>query len=140
MQHSHEALDPKGGFSRVRLFSPLKHRDFRLLWTGMCVSLLGDGIFTVAMAWQVYELSNVPTALSIVSIALAVPWIVCLVFGGVVADRFNRRKIIFASDLTRGLALGAVAALSISGQLEIWHMVVLVGVYGAGQAFFGPAF
>jgi DHA3 family tetracycline resistance protein-like MFS transporter len=106
----------------------------------MCVSLLGDGIFTVAMAWQVYELSNVPTALSIVSIALAVPWIICLVFGGVVADRFNRRKVIFISDVTRGLALAAIAALSISGLLEIWHMVALVGLYGAGQAFFGPAF
>lgn len=140
MQHSHEALDREGGFSRVRLFAPLKHRDFRLLWTGMCVSLLGDGIFTVAMAWQVYELSNVPTALSLVSIALAVPWIICLVFGGVVADRFNRRKVIFISDVTRGLALAIVAALSITGQLEIWHMVILVGVYGAGQAFFGPAF
>ena len=51
MQHSYEALDPTGGFSRVRLFAPLKHRDFRLLWTGMAVSLLGDGIFFVASAW-----------------------------------------------------------------------------------------
>ncbi|HWI21428.1 MAG TPA: MFS transporter [Baekduia sp.] len=140
MQHSHEALDRPGGFSRVKLFAPLRHRDFRLLWTGMCVSLLGDGIFAVAMAWQVYELSNVPTALSIVSIALAVPWIVCLVFGGVVADRFNRRKVIFVSDVTRGLAVATIAALSISGLLELWHMVALVGVYGAGQAFFGPSF
>jgi DHA3 family tetracycline resistance protein-like MFS transporter len=140
MQHSHEALDREGGFSRVKLFAPLKHRDFRLLWTGMCVSLLGDGIFAVAMAWQVYELSNVPTALSVVSIALAVPWIVCLVFGGVVADRFNRRKVIFISDVTRGAAVLTIAILSITGALELWHMIGLVGVYGAGQAFFGPSF
>jgi DHA3 family tetracycline resistance protein-like MFS transporter len=94
MQHSHEALDPIGGYSRVRLLAPLRHRDFRLLWSGMCISLLGDGIFMVAMAWQVYELSNVPTALSVVSIAMTIPWIVCLLLGGVVSDRFDRRRVI----------------------------------------------
>ena len=45
MQHSHEALDRPGGFSRVNLLAPLRHRDFRLLWAGMTVSLVGDGIF-----------------------------------------------------------------------------------------------
>ena len=50
MQHSHEALDRPGGFSRINLLAPLRHRDFRILWAGMTVSLLGDGIFLVAMA------------------------------------------------------------------------------------------
>ena len=68
MQHSHEALDRPGGFSRVNLLAPLRHRDFRLLWTGMTVSLLGDGIFLVAMAWQAYELWNAPAALSLLGI------------------------------------------------------------------------
>jgi hypothetical protein len=45
MQHNYEALDRGGGFSRVRLLAPLRHRDFRLLWSGMCVSLLGDGVW-----------------------------------------------------------------------------------------------
>src|SRR4249919_3138529 len=65
MQHSHEALDRPGGFSRVNLLTPLRHRDFRLLWAGMTVSLVGDGIFLVAMAWQAYELWNAPAALSL---------------------------------------------------------------------------
>ena len=56
MQHSYEGLDRGGGVSRVRSLAPLRHRDFRLLWSGMCVSLLGDGVFIVAMAWQIYEL------------------------------------------------------------------------------------
>ena len=51
---------------RVRILRPLRHRDFRLLWTGMTASLIGDGIFLVSLTWQVYELSNTPTALSIV--------------------------------------------------------------------------
>ena len=58
MHHSYEGLDRPGGFSRVKLLAPLRHRDFRLLWAGMCVSLVGDGIFLVAMAWQVYALST----------------------------------------------------------------------------------
>ena len=52
MQHSHESLDRPGGFSRLNLLIPLRHRHFRLLWAGMTVSLLGDGIFLVALAWQ----------------------------------------------------------------------------------------
>ena len=60
MQHSYEALDRPGGFSRVNLLQPLRHRRFLLLWSGMTVSLFGDGIFLVAMAWQVYELWNAP--------------------------------------------------------------------------------
>ena len=54
MHHSYEGLDRPGGFSRVRLLVPLKHRDFRLLWSGMCASLLGDGVFLVAIAWQAW--------------------------------------------------------------------------------------
>ena len=73
MHHSYEGLDRPGDFSRVRMLTPLRHRDFRLLWSGMCVSLMGDGIFLVAMAWQVYALSNAPTALALVGIAMTTP-------------------------------------------------------------------
>ena len=55
---------------RVRILTPLRHRDFRLLWTGMTVSLLGDGIFYVSLAWQAYELSNTPSALSTIGVAM----------------------------------------------------------------------
>ena len=58
MLHNYEGLDRSGGFSRVRLLAPLALRDFRLLWSGMCISLLGDGVFIVALAWQVYALSH----------------------------------------------------------------------------------
>ena len=58
MQHSHEALDRPGGVTRVGLLLPLRERQFRRLWVAMCVSLLGDGAFLVAVAWQVYDLSQ----------------------------------------------------------------------------------
>ena len=140
MHHSYEGLDRPGGFSRVRMLTPLRHRDFRLLWSGMCVSLMGDGIFLVAMAWQVYALSNAPTALALVGIAMTIPTIAFLLLGGVVSDRVDRRRVMLAADLTRGIAVAVMAVLSMTGLLELWHVVGLVALYGAGAAFFGPAF
>jgi MFS family permease len=120
--------------------SPLRFRDFRLLWSGMCISLVGDGVFMIAMAWQVYALSNAPTALAMVGIAMTVPAVVCLLLGGVVSDRFDRRRVMLAADVARAVVVGAIAALSLTGSLELWHMFALVAFYGAGTAFFGPAF
>jgi MFS family permease len=140
MHLSYEGMGHGGGLNRVRLLAPLRHRDFRLLWTGMCVSLLGDGVFLVAMAWQVYALSNAPAALALVGVAMTVPTIVFLLVGGVVSDRLDRRRIMLGADVARGLAVGLMAALSLTGALELWHVVALVAVYGAGQAFFSPAF
>jgi MFS family permease len=137
---SYEALDRPGGFSNARLLSPLRVRDFRLLWTGMTVSLLGDGIFLVAIAWQAYALSNVPTALSLVGLAMTVPHVVFLLLGGVLSDRLPRRLCMLAADLVRGAAIGTVALLSYAGTLELGHLAGLAALYGAGTAFFGPAF
>ena len=140
MQHSYESLDRPGGFSRVQLLAPLRHRDFALLWGGQTGSLIGDGIFLVAMAWQVYAISNAPTALSLVGIAMTIPTIVLLLAGGVVTDRFDRRHVLIAADTVRGVAVGLMAVLSLTGSLQLWHMFGLVALYGAGTAFFGPAF
>jgi hypothetical protein len=125
---------------RLKIVQPLKLRDFSLLWAGMTVSMLGDGIYFVAIAWQVLRLSNAPTALSAVGVAWTLPQVVFLLLGGVVSDRLERRTILLASDVVRGLAIGGLGLLSVSGAIELWHIVVLVAVYGAGEAFFMPAF
>jgi hypothetical protein len=138
--HSHEALDRAGGYSRNGLLTPLRDRDFRLLWAGMTISLLGDGIFLVAVAWQTYELSNVPTALSLVGLAMSIPHIALLLFGGVISDRFARRRVMLAADMVRGAAMLLLALLGATGNLELVHLALLAAVYGAGTAFFGPAF
>ena len=140
MHLSYEGGSHGGGLSRVRLLAPLRHRDFRLLWSGMCVSLLGDGIFVVAMAWQVYALSNAPTALALVGITMTVPTIALLLLGGVLSDRFDRRRIMVAADLVRGLAVGLLAVLSLTGALHLWHIAVIAAFYGGGTAFFSPSF
>jgi MFS family permease len=140
MQHSHEALDRPGGVARVGLLLPLREREFRKLWAAMCVSLLGDGAFLVAVAWQVYDLSNTPTAMSVVGIAMTVPTILFLLLGGVASDRFERRRIMVGADLLRAAAGMALAALALSGALEVWHVAILAAMYGTGAAFFAPAF
>ena len=103
MQHSHEALDRPGGISRKHIFAPLQHRDFGVLWVGMAVSLLGDGIFFVAIAWETYSLWNAPAALSIVSIGMTLPLIAFLLVGGVVSDRYNRRIVMACADAVRAV-------------------------------------
>jgi len=140
MQHSHEVLDRPGGFSRVNLLAPLRHRDFRLLWAGMTVSLVGDGIFLVAMAWQAYDLWNAPAALSILGIGMTIPTIAFLLPAGVLSDRLDRRLIMLTADVGRALVVATLAGLSIAGVLTFWQLVVLVGLYGIGTAFFIPAF
>jgi MFS family permease len=140
MQHSYDGLERPGGFSRLNLLAPLRHRDFRLLWLGMTVSLAGDGVFMVAMAWQVYAVWNAPAALSMVGIAMTVPTIVCLLPGGVLSDRFSRRAIMLLADAVRAAAIAALAVLSLTGRIQVWEIAVLSMVYGAGTAFFTPAF
>ena len=106
----------------------------------MSVSLLGDGVFLVALAWQVYQLSNAPTALSVVGVAMTLPHVSLLLVGGVVSDRLDRRRVMILADIVRGLSVGALGALSISGALRLWHVVGIAAMYGGATAFFGPAF
>jgi MFS family permease len=140
MQHSHDAFDRPGGLARKHIFAPLKHRDFRVLWIGMAVSLLGDGIFFIAIAWETYSLWNAPAALSIVSIGMTLPMIAFLLIGGVVSDRCNRRVVMAWADALRAVSVGLIAALVLTGALQFWQLIVLVCVYGIGSAFFIPAF
>ncbi|TML10318.1 MAG: MFS transporter, partial [Actinobacteria bacterium] len=140
MQHSHEALDRPGGLSGGHLLSPLRHRDFRVLWAGMAVSLLGDGIFLIAIAWESYTLWNAPAALSIVGIGMAVPTVLFLLAGGIVSDRHDRRLVMMCADGIRALAVAVLAVLVLAGSLRFWELVALVAIYGVGTAFFTPAF
>jgi MFS family permease len=125
---------------RLKILRPLKVRDFALLWTGMTISIVGDGVYMVALPFLVYEISNLPTALAAVGAAWTIPQVVFLLLAGVVTDRFERRRVLIASDLVRALAIGAAGALAISDTLELWHLYVLVAIFGAGEAFFMPAF
>jgi DHA3 family tetracycline resistance protein-like MFS transporter len=126
--------------SRIGIFKPLRSRDFALLWSGMTISLLGDGIYLVAVAFQVYKLSNSPAALSKVFFAWTAPMLLVFLVAGVLTDRMDRRKMMIAADLVRGIAMGGLGFLALSGDLTITLMLWLVAVYGVGDALFMPAF
>jgi hypothetical protein len=126
--------------ARSTLLTPLKHRDFALLWLGMTVSMLGDGVYFVAIAWQVYDLLESPAALSLVGLAWSLGMVCFLLLGGSVADRVDRRVQMVIADLVRLVAVGAMGVLAVTGVVEIWHLVVLSLVFGIGEAFFSPAF
>jgi predicted outer membrane lipoprotein len=126
---------------RVGILRPLRLRDFRLLWLGMTVSFIGDGVYVVAVAWQVYrEFGASPAAFAAVGIAWALPQVLLLLATGALSDRMDRRWLMIGGDLIRLVAIGAVGVLSIAGVLTVPILVGLVAVYGAGQALFGPAF
>jgi hypothetical protein len=118
----------------------LRHRDFAFLWVGQAVSLMGDGIYLVAIAWLVYDLSNAPGALALVGLAWTLPQVATLLVAGVFSDRVERRRMLVTADLLRCAAIGGIAALALADVAELWHVVVLVVVYGLGQALFQPAF
>jgi MFS family permease len=106
----------------------------------MAVSLLGDGIFLIAVAWEAYSLWNAPTALALVGIGMTVPTIVFLIPGGVISDRHDRRLVMLTADVVRAVAVGIIAGLALTGSLRFWELVALVAVYGGASAFFIPAF
>jgi MFS family permease len=124
----------------VAILAPLRHRDFRLLWTGLAVSLLGDGIFLVAVAWEAYRIEDRPSALAGVGLAASVPQVVLLLFGGAVSDRLPRKLVLITADAARALAVGSLAMLSSWGHLRLWELWAVAFVIGAATAFAAPAF
>jgi DHA3 family tetracycline resistance protein-like MFS transporter len=124
----------------VRLLAPLRQGDFALLWAGMTVSLLGDGIYFVAVAWEAYSLSNAPTALSLVGVAWTLPTVAFLLVGGAVSDRYERRRVLLIASAAEATAIGLVGVLAVIGQLQLWMLLVLVALYGTAEAFVNPAF
>jgi MFS family permease len=126
--------------ARVGILRPLGVRDFRFLWAGMTISMIGDGIYLVAIAWQVLEIENRPGALALVGIAWSLPQVVLVLASGALSDRLDRRLLMISGDVIRFFAIGTLGVLSLSGQLTIPIVLVLVLVYGAGQAVFQPSF
>jgi len=123
---------------RTRL-GALHERDFRLLFFGHTISLLGDGMAPIALAFAVLDLTGSAADLGYVLAAKTVPLVGFLLVGGVFADRLPRRAVMIGADLTRFASQGLVAGLLISGHARVWELIVLHGGYGAASAFFNAA-
>jgi MFS family permease len=119
----------------------MRHRDFRLLWIGQTVSMIGDGTYYVAVAWLVYQdLGGSPAAFALVGIAWSLPQLVLILAAGALSDRMDRRHLMIAGDLLRLVSILAIGLLTLAHEITIPRLVVLVLFYGSGQALFMPAF
>jgi len=123
---------------RVRVFEAFRHRDFRLLWSGQVVSLIGDAAFFTALGWRAFTLVG-SSRLGIVFLAQAVGLLATLLIGGALADRIPRRTMMIASDLARFAVVAALAAVDATGHLTFTLLIVLTLLNGLGDGFFFPA-
>jgi MFS family permease len=105
----------------------------------MCVSLLGDGIFMVAVAWQAYEISDRPSALAYVGLAASIPQVAFFLLGGAISDRLPRRALLFWADVVRGVAVACLSALLALGIARLPELCAVAAVIGVATAFASPA-
>lgn len=115
-------------------------RNFALLWSGQTVSRLGDQLQRIALAWWVLEKTGSAAAMGTVLIFTSAPMVLLLLVGGVAVDRFHRPRVMFLSDLVRGLTVGIVAFLMWQNLLTLPIVYVLATVFGIVNAFFQPAY
>jgi MFS family permease len=114
--------------------------QFRLLFSSHAVSVIGDALAPVALAFAVLdELDGSPGQLGLVLAAETLPLAVLILAAGVWADRLNRRNLMIVSDLGRAAVQATLATLLLTDAAHLWHLVVLVALFGVFDAFFQPA-
>ncbi|HEV8468089.1 MAG TPA: MFS transporter [Candidatus Limnocylindria bacterium] len=121
------------------ILEPLRHRDFRLLWTGQTVSSFGNFLYMVAVPFQILALGGSPLQLGLGAAISTGTMLVFLLLGGAIVDRLPRRRIILASDVASGCVVLVVALLGFVGALRIEHLYVASAFFGMTSAFFMPA-
>jgi hypothetical protein len=117
----------------------LRDAAFRRLLGSAAVSWFGDRMVTVALAFAVLEIDRSASAIGIVLATRTGAQLVCLLIGGVVADRVARRPIMVAADVSRLITQGLLAAIVVAGTAEVWSVALLAGLGGAASGFFSPA-
>ncbi|HET8648201.1 MAG TPA: MFS transporter [Vicinamibacteria bacterium] len=122
-----------------RPYHVLRHRDFRLLWGSQLVSLTGTQMQVVALNWHVYLLTHSPLALGMVGLSRVVPTIVFSLWGGIVADRRDRRRVMFLAQSAMALFSVALAVLTVQGRASLAVLYGLNAATAAASAFDNPA-
>lgn len=119
-------------------FRALQVRNFRLLWTGQLVSQIGSWMQTTAQAWLVLDLSGSPFALGFVSTLQFLPFTLLSLFGGLIADRLPKRRLLIVTQIIGLIQATIFAVLVASGQIQIWHIYVLAIIQGISNAIDNP--
>jgi MFS family permease len=121
------------------VFEAFAERDYRRFWTAQFVSNIGTWMQTVAQGYLVYQLSDSAFLLGFVGFANAIPSLFLMLYGGVLADRFDRRKIVNISQAVQALSALGIALAIFTKQIEVWHIVTASVVSGIAISFSAPA-
>lgn len=121
------------------IFRALKHRNYRLFFFGQIISLSGTWMQSVAQSWLVYRLTGSVVLLGLIGFAGQFPIFLLTAFGGVVADKFSRRKILLVTQTAAMFTAGILATLTLFGVIQVWHLFVLAIISGIFNAFDIPA-
>lgn len=125
--------------TRAGPLAPFRHRNFRLLWTGLIVSNTGSWMQFVALGYLVDRLTQSPLWLGVLAATQAVPRITFSLLGGAMADRMDRRRLLFVTNLTLMTTALLLAVLTYSDRIRIWHVLVIAALNAFVQSFDMPA-
>jgi MFS family permease len=113
----------------------LRHRNFQLFFSGQLISLIGTWMQSVAQSWLVYRLTGSAWLLGSVGFASQIPVFLFSPLGGIAADRFDRRRIVIATQVASMLLAFILAGLTLWGKIQVWHVFVLAALLGVVNAF-----
>jgi MFS family permease len=135
-----EAKSTVGIFRRTALIEPLMVKDFRFLWIGETVSVLGDQFYLVALPLLSLQLINSGLVMGTVLMAAAIPRAALMLAGGVAADRFSPRTVMLSSNIARCLIVFIMMVLVHAHAMHMWHLYALAAAFGVFDALFYPAY
>lgn len=131
-----KTTDSHAGMGRLALmFRALRHRNYRLYVSGQMISLIGTWMQTVAQSWLVYRLTDSAALLGLVGFASQIPVFILAPVGGAFADHHNRHRILIIAQAIAMLLAAALAGLTLSGLIQVWHIFVLASLLGLVNAF-----
>lgn len=122
-----------------RRLSALRDRNYRLFFTGQALSTVGDYMTPVAITFAILDRGGTAAQVGWVLGAGTAAMVVFLLFGGLVADRVPRRRVMLGSAVLRSIAQAVVAVLLFAGHWHVWELALLEAAWGAGDAFSTPA-
>jgi MFS family permease len=120
------------------LLRALQNKNYRLFFFGQGLSLIGTWIQSVAMSWLAYRLTNSPMYLGIVGFSLQIPIFIAAPFGGVIADKFDRKKILIITQFLSMFQAFIATALAMTGVIQPWHIIILSTLLGTINGFDMP--
>jgi len=136
---SWKELIPNNKSALTQIFSSLRSRNYRLYFTGQCISLIGTWMQQVAMSWLVYRLTGSVLLLGTVAFINQIPSFLISPFAGVYTDRFERRRIMFITQSLCMVEALALAFLVLTGLIQVWHILAFALFVGVVIAFDAPA-